>query len=317
VKKFFLKSGLFLLVSLVSLWLLDLYYTNYTATHKNLCEKSDWILNHKDQEFDFAFIGNSRVINMADILAVEKATDRKGINLGLIGANYAENYLVLDQFLKNGNTIKNLLIQVDMHSLKSSALPYPFHNYNYMHLFGDTTVCAAYKDNNPGWRFYLWKYLPFVRYMEFSSRFVLFKMLKGGFECKSSEVYDKSKGSDIVTNKVLRPETYSYAYWTVNPVDEKYFDKLIAFCKTNKINPILYTAPTYYKYLPYQLNYDNILKDVEKKADVSGLPYFNFSAVNNPLCKDASDFNDIIHMNVNGVTKFTAAIIDSIKPFLK
>ena len=42
---------------------------------------------------------------MIDINVIEKKTRRKGINLGLRGANFSENYLVLDQFLKSRNKL--------------------------------------------------------------------------------------------------------------------------------------------------------------------------------------------------------------------
>ena len=107
--KFVLKFILFLSIIFIILKLMDKYYTNYALKHKNVCEKSDWALNHKNQTFDYAFIGNSRVMNMVDINSIEKRIDKTGINLGLIGANYAESCILLDQFLKNGNKIKNLI----------------------------------------------------------------------------------------------------------------------------------------------------------------------------------------------------------------
>ena len=296
---------------------MDIYYTNYAIKNKNVCEKSDWVLNYTNKSFDFAFIGNSRVINMVDIKTIEDKTGKKGINLGLTGANYAENYLVLDQFIKAGNKIKNLVVQIDMHSLKSSTLPYPFHNYNYMHLLGDTTVNNIYKDNNPYYKVLLWRYIPFARYMEFSNRYVFYKMLKGGFECKNNAELDSTKGTEQLFYKEFTPPQNQYAYWSVSPLDKKYLDKLITFSNQKNINIIFYTAPMYYKYFPYQLKLKEILDDFKTNVSGKGISYFNFSNTDNFLCTDLKNYNDQIHMNMDGVRKFSSVISDSLIKSLK
>ena len=269
MKAFALKSILLIAVISVLLTFLDRFYTKYTLSHKNLCEKSDWILNHKDQKFDFAFIGNSRVINMVDINAFEKATNKSGINLGLIGANYSENYLVLDQFLKSGNSLKNLIIQIDMHNLNSSKeLGYPFHNYNYMYLLKDTTVFNVFKDNNPTYKTMIWKHIPFTRYMEFSNKYVFYKILKGGYECKTSDDFDSSKGSIVLNGPFDKKKHVStYTYWTIKENDEKYLFKLIQLAIQNNIHVVFYSAPIYCNYLRYQLRYKEVLNEIKNKLN--------------------------------------------------
>jgi hypothetical protein len=315
VLRFAIKLVLFLAVIISILKLLDVYYTNYNLSHKNLCEKSDWVLQHQNETFDFAFIGNSRVINMVDVDTIEKKTGKKGINLGLTGANYAENYLLLYQFLKQGNRVKTLAIQVDMHSLKSTTLPYPFHNYNYMQFFNDSIVRGIYRDNNPWYKFAIWKYIPFTRYMEFSSKFVLYKMIKGGFECGESLVFGPAKGTEFLYPKNFTPPANSYAYWSVNKLDEKYLNKLIRFAKQQDIRVAFYTAPIYHSYLPYQLRLKNVLEQANILAKQNDIPYFNLCE-GNDLCYDIRNFNDNIHMNKGGVQKFSAMIADSLKPYL-
>lgn len=296
---------------------LDAYYTKYTLAHKNLCEKSDWIMNHQYQSFDFAFIGNSRVINMIDVNVVEKKTGKSGINLGLVGANNAESYIILNRFLNSGNSIKNLIIQVDMHSLDSKTLPYPFHSYNYMHLLSDSIVSNTFKDNVSITKWLMWKYIPFARYMEFSNKYVLYKIVKGGYECKVNEKFDTSKGSDIENNKVLKPEKYEYKYSIVEKTDKKYFDKLIQLANQKGMNVILYTAPMYHQYFDHQLKLKDILNEIGKEAKEQHIPYVNFSGTMDSLCTDTKNYNDNIHMNDIGVYKFSLAIADSLKQVLK
>ncbi len=300
------------------LFLLDNYYTKYVINHKNICEKSDWILSHHDESFDFAFIGNSRVLHMIDINVIEEKTKKKGINIGLRGANFSENYLVLDQFLKSGNTIKNLVVEVNMHNLNAAKqLEYSFHDFNYMHLLSDPITQQIFYDNRPSYKMFLWKYIPFVRYMEFSNRFSLYKILKGGFECKTSDEYDNSKGSKIFNEKVFKAEKQKYVYWSINETDEKYLDKIIMFALSKKMNLIFYTGPIYYKYLPYQLNYTNMIESIKIKVNNQNIPFFDFSKPDNLLCRDTNDFSDNFHMNISGVAKLSPQVADSLAPLLK
>lgn len=317
MKQLLIKATVFILILFGVLTVLDYYYTQYKINHKDLCEKSDWALNIKNQSFDFAFIGNSRVINMVDINLIETVTAFKGINLGLIGACYAENYLLLDQFLKNNNKLKSLIIQVDMHALNSKKeLGYPFHNYNYMYLLKDPDVYETFKNNTEIYKLLLWKYIPFTRYMEFSNKYVLYKMLKGGFECSDDKTFGRTKGSELLSPKPFQLQRSTYSYWLTNPKDEAYLDKLISFCQGKNIQVILYTAPLYNKFSHWELNLANILRDQKIKAKKSGLPFFDYSMPENDLCKHVEDYNDYIHMNTNGVAKLSKALADSILPLL-
>ncbi|MCW3077779.1 MAG: hypothetical protein JWO32_2388 [Bacteroidetes bacterium] len=317
--KLFLRNvTIFFIIVFISFLLLDKYYTSYSLNHPNVCEKSDWILNHKNESFDFAVLGNSRVMHMVDISTIEKHTGKTGINLGIRGANFAENYLVLDQFLKKGNTIKNLAIEVNMHNLDSrKQLEYPFHDYNYVSYLKDTSVYNTFKDNVPYHKVLMWKFIPFIRYMEFSNRFSLYKIIKGGFECKINPVFDLTKGSEIVNDKVFKDEKQSYVYWKINESDEKYLDKLIDFSLKNKIHLVFYSGPVYYKYQPFQLNYKNILEQVKTKVMNKGISFINFCTMQNALCQNQGDFNDNFHMNISGVSKFSPILADSLSKYFK
>lgn len=254
---------------------------------------------------------------MVDINKIESITGKKGINLGLTGVGFAENYLLFDQFIKNNNSVKNILVQVDMHNLNSKKeLVYPFHNYNYMHLLNDKEVYETFKDNSDLLSLLLWKYIPFTRYMEFSNKYVFYKIAKGGFECTSSDVYDPSKGSEIMTPKDFKAQRTNYLYWTLNENDKKYLEKLTAFAQEKKIKVIYYTAPIYARYSHFELNFKNILHQEKLLAANKKIPFFDFSSTDNALCKNVNDFNDYIHMNTTGVEKFSKALADSIGPLM-
>jgi hypothetical protein len=316
MKIFFIKLLVFSLLIWVVLKFLDGYYTSYTVANKNVCQKPDWVLAHSGQNFDMAFLGNSRVYYMLDVPYLEKQTGKRGINLGLTGSNYSEIFLLFYQFLKSNNTVKNLFLEVDLLALNAKKVDFLFHGYTYMHLLNDTVVSNVYKDNAPAYRYFLWKHVPFVRYMEYSNRFVFYKMIKGGFECKTFDELDQTKGGVFFQGQDF-PKSYANNYWTIDPVDKKYFDKIIAYAREKNINVILYTAPIYPEYAKRQLNYDAVMQVVSELAEKENLPYLDFSRPDYHVCLDKSNFFDNTHLNKKGVGFFCEDFADSIKPLLK
>src|SRR5688572_24806564 len=90
-------------------------------------EKGIWILNQKNANYDVAFLGSSRVHNIIDPILADSLLSANTINLGIGGAAFPENYLVLQQFLKT-NKIKTLALQVDMSGIipGEQAYSHPF-----------------------------------------------------------------------------------------------------------------------------------------------------------------------------------------------
>ncbi|MGZ4037283.1 MAG: hypothetical protein ACXVPQ_05600, partial [Bacteroidia bacterium] len=284
MKALILKLTVFLCIVFALLKLLDAYYTRYTFAHLNVCQKPYWLLAQTGQHPDFAFIGNSRVYNMVDVKLIEAKTKKQGINLGMTGTNYSELYLAFDQFLKNKNTLKNLIIQVDLMSLNAKKVNFSLKSHMYMHLLNDTTVMSVYKDNVPMYRYMIWKYVPFVKYMEYSNHFVFYKILKGGFECKTFDGLDTTKGTVFLLDHKYNPG--NKFYWTVDQTDETYFKKLIHLAKQHNINVILYTAPVGTTYLHGQLNYKAVMQRIKDIAAEEHIAYFDFSRPEIPFNKD-------------------------------
>ena len=316
MKQFTIKIIVFVLIICVILFALDCFYTKYSNTHKNLCQKPDWILNHKQQKFDFAFLGNSRAYNVIDVCLIEKKLNKTGINISMTGANFSEMYLILDQFIKLGNEITNLVLQVDLMTFDSKKVGFELHSPNYLNLFNDTTVLEVYKHNVPKYKFMMWKYLPFVRYMEYSNKFVLYKMLKGGFECNANPMLDTTKGSEFLFVEKFG-KAFPKQYWIIDSTDVKYFRKITQFAKRKNINLILYTAPFYQQYYSNQLNNKGVKEYISKQSSAYEIPYFDFNKNNFYLCTSKEYFFDETHLNYKGSRELSSFLADSIKPYLK
>ena len=252
---------------------------------------------------------------MIDVVGFEQKTRTTSINLGITGSNYSEQYLILDQFFKSGNKIKHLILQVDMIGLNFTKLPFKLHFPNYMHLFNDTVVSDVYLDNTNQFKFMMWKYIPFIRYMEYNNNYDIYKMLKGGFECKTSDEFDKLRGTTY-ENKPFKSFNI-YRYWTINQTDWKYLFKIYSLAKKYGSDIIFYTAPLYQKNMSFQLNNDYILTKIRFVSDSLNIKYFNFMNFKYYRCNDTTLFYDNFHMNEKGSIILTSDLADSIKLKLK
>lgn len=312
MKRLLINGLIFFSISFVLLWLLDGYYTRYYNTRLNVCQKPDWIFSHTNQSYDLAFMGNSRVYNMLDAPQLEKKLNKTVINIGITGSNLSEQFLVLDQFYKNGNKAAYLVLQLDMISFDYTKLPFKLHLPTYMNLFHDDQVQEVYKDNAPLHKFLIWKYIPFARYMEFSNRYVLYKTVKGGFECQQDQGYDSLRGGRY-ENMPYRDNNHTYRYWTVNSTDWKYFKKIVALAQANSTRLIFYSAPFYSATRRFQLNTKAIYERIQQQADSLKIPYITFDVPTYTMANDTLNFYDNNHFNEKGSRIFAADLADSLK----
>jgi len=294
---------------------MDKLYTRYVFTHPDVCKKAQWVMSHKNKKFDFVALGNSRVDNMTDIKGIENITGKTGINLGYTGSNFSEMYLLFNQFIKNGNITRNLLLEVDQMGLNAKKVDFKLHYPAYLHLFNDTLVNNVYKQNAEGYNYYLWNYIPFARYMEYSNNFVLYKMIKGGFECKEDAALDSNKGTEFITIQKMGKD-WPITHFNIDPKDVEWLKKIIATAKRNNIPVIFYTAPIYTPYLKTIDNYHIVTDQLRAIARSENIPYFNFVVPNTSICTNGEDYFDETHLKIAGAEKFSAMLADSIKPYL-
>src|ERR1700741_4751314 len=158
-----------LLVLLIS-YPISIYITNNFSTYN----KQNWILKKSGLKFDYAVLGSSRVNTMIDIKSLDKNFEKKGINIGNTGAGYAENYIILSEFIEK-NKINTLILNTDEFSFNSvKAWKHPFHEFEFLPLF--SKYDAVFYDYTPMWKFYLWKIIPLTKYLEYNDHIHIKKM---------------------------------------------------------------------------------------------------------------------------------------------
>jgi len=285
---------------------------------QNTVIKNYWLLNKKNEKFDMAFIGPSRVLNTIDGSVFKSKLNLTPINLGLSGAGYAEQYLLLKLFLKeNKNSVRTLYIETSYFNFidPDSSFSYPFHDYYYFPFIKIDDVYDVIRDNsNQRSKVFIWRYLPFIRYAEFNSNFrplVLFVSKKNegnytdGFDRFGTQLETKENGLNA-----FKVKTYSNPSMDTKTIG--YLKKMIDLAKESKANVVLFTAPVYRKTLKYSQSarkaYSDELQEIIHKYK---LKYYNFENI--PLCDSMTNFNDNTHLNKKGAIMFSNVFSDSLK----
>jgi hypothetical protein len=303
------------LISCLLFYCLDCYWSNWLE--KQNSEKQIWIMNKENKRYNIAFLGASRVYTCIDVGLIEKILKIKAINLGCDGSSLMENYVVLSQFLKHGNKINKLYLQLDQTALSNmkKALSYPFHDYLFLNKLKEEEVKEAFIEDKGCLKYYFWRYIPLSKYAEFNHFYTL-NFLEPKSQSKDSG-FDKNSGSKLIVmdmpdsllakvkSGIFRQDTFV--------CDEKskyYIDKIIKLCKSNGIKYDFFKMPIYNdSYIQFHSNHEmtTFLHEYARKNDCRFIDFQGLALASN---KDY--FKDYSHLNASGAKLFTPILSDSI-----
>ena len=311
MRTFFVRYISFFTILFALCWGLDIYFSSKIPLYHT--DKSYWLLRQKKTNYDFAVIGSSGVNNCIDVALIEDQNKIKGINLGLAGSDFTENYLVFNYFLKN-NTIERLLINVDLSSFDSLNFNYPFHDYRYFPFLNDKAVFETMYDV-VGLKAYVWRYLPFVKYVEFNKQLQINNFRKHSINNMDyfKKYFDKNRGSalldktnDFVFSKNILNKEYLY----LSKSRVKYLEKMIKLAKRNNIQVEFFNNPSYLDYnnkiYTNHLEIENLIAEISKKYSIE---YYHFNSYFTNSQKKY--FYDYGHLNSVGAKIFSKALSDS------
>jgi hypothetical protein len=307
MKRFLFRFLLFLFFAIVASSILSLGLDKlFAAGFRN--SKAWWILDKENGHYDFASIGSSRVYNMIDIPVMEEILKQKGINLGTSGSSYAENYLILEQFLRK-NSIKTLFVGIDEFCFSSAkSYSYPFHDFEFIPLFHDDTVSLMFKEAI-GAKYYLWKFIPISRYIEFNERFTFLHSIKSNTEFYTHLDSTKGYSSLADSERVNKIDTLSLGKKRIvkpDPLDVKYFLKIVSLCRTYNIEVILITPPVSPAMPPSEIDGQDVIMYCMNLAKQLDLTYYHFNQVGDFSKTDY--FRDYSHTNKMGTSYYSSSL---------
>ncbi len=304
--KDFLKKTAKLFLLFFCLFIIIGYYLDFQFRKDN-SDKFIWLRNKINNNFDYAFIGSSRTLNVIDINLMDSVLSMKGINLGMGGADYRSLYLILYTFIEiQKNNIAELYILVDPSMLyKDSVYNKPVYDHYFYDYVYDENVKSCITENN---QLFLYRFFPIFKYIEFNNVYNLTHFIRS---FSNNSKWEKSKGSSLIySDKSLRANEKnvnknSTSYLSFNNDDKYYLLKIIEFCKEKKIRPIFYDVPIFGFKDEVNHSYPNYKKDISEFAGQQGITYLSFIEEE----YDLSLFKDRGHLNYKGTEIFTHSLI--------
>ena len=132
--------------------ILDMYQEKYYASRT----KVRWTMELKDKHVDYLFLGSSRMANMIAMHDFDRSMQSSSLNIATPGSSYGESYLLFQQYLKNGNTAKTLILSFDLfkgrHVKKDREVltPLVFKHFDFFPYYQQGDVRRVYQDYTDG-----------------------------------------------------------------------------------------------------------------------------------------------------------------------
>ena len=300
-----MKKFVLLVVSFSTFLILTNYPISYFFDDKySLDEKQSWILSLKGNDYEYAVLGSSRVYNIFDINTFSDCSNTKGVNIGSSGSSYAENFLLLREFLK-WNTIDSLYLSVDEFSFNSEiSYSDPFKEYMFLPMFSDNMVKEIYADYLPPWKLTLWKWLPLTKYIEFNSEIK--------FKSSLNDSWLETGGTELVEGEMKNTilEKKEFKQYVIDPRDEKYFKAILQLCSSKNIKTVLIKTPIFDEFFKNVQGAKEIDQYVITVANELGLQFFDYKDFFDS--SNSKYFKDVSHTNSLGSITYTRLLCESI-----
>jgi hypothetical protein len=316
---------IFFLILLIIAFVADGYLGKKYSSNPAI--NANWVWQMQGQNLDYAVMGSSRVKSGFDVACIDSLTHKNGLNIGDHGIGIAEQYLLVNKFLR-ANKTKYLLLQVDYAAQNSEDYSYPFHDYNYFAYLGDTAVSRVMADKTGNIKYLFWKYIPGYKYAEFNSEYTrelfvekakMARDAKGFVAIKKDPAknnlnsFDANKGKK---NAAMAKQQFgNFGY---NKADSVYLHKLLSYAAANGVKVILFTSPENVDGNPeyVQKMVPDMVKYYQAIAAKYKVPYFHFfgSAFSNNRQNISGDG---LHLTYESITPFSHMMADSMGVYMK
>lgn len=277
-----------------------------------ISNKRAWALSKSGNSYDAAVLGSSRAFDSFDMQMLNNLTQKKIINLAANGSGYVDNYLTLHQFLRNGNTIEELLLQVDIYSLNAKqSFSNAFHTYQFLPYWEDETIKLGIEEYLQRDEKYLWNVFPAVRYFKYNKYFSIKEVLKRYRIAASQQIspFELSLGGppqkvEDGADKIFAKKQNERS---LDSVDIKYLTNIVEMCREKNIRVIAYKAPEHETQKNSIKNYNVLEKKVDTILKDLGL---NYLLPPQDIEKNLRYFYDGTHLNKLGAEAFTKKFAD-------
>ena len=284
MKRFIKYISLRVVALILMLFLLDILFTSIFFNKKGIRNKVEFVFQNKEKNFDYIFLGSSRVEHHIDTDFINEKSNLKSLNMGVSGQNLSETFLLLKLLIDKEFKAKKYFIQIDESDLNAVKSKSVIGASYFMPFIKNVEVKNHFKKYDED--FILNSKVPFYRYMNFGYK-IGYRELLLKLNNKTRE-----KNFFIGLEKNLADSEASYAF------EEKHQNDLLneikLFAQKNNLQLAFFTSPYY-----------NPIKTEKFKS---------FAKRNNIVqyvdsIKEVKYFKDSDHLNIKGAKLFTKMII--------
>jgi hypothetical protein len=211
---------------------------------------------------------------------------------------------VLHSFLQQNRT-KTVFLQVD-YLIFHNYFSYPFSDYVWLCYDSDPVVREVLIQQRGALRYYAWKLIPFLRFIEFSSQYRFFI----GQDLPDGSILPENGGKHSV-DLVGNPPDKTYVRFHLDRQSANAVRSIVGLCKEKGVRIILFQSP-----LPRDIEEltDRRVSDkyIAEFASACGVEYLDFSRA---YYDRPEFFVDRHHLNSRGVQAFSEVLGDNLKSY--
>lgn len=282
----FLKFIVFRIALIISLlYLLDFVFSAIYRNTNTIRNKNQYILKNKNLNFDYIFLGSSRVEFHVNTKLIDSITQKKSLNLGVSGQDLIDTFLTLKMLKENNIKAKKYFIQLDENITQSNKNSFIGSSY-IMPYTNNSTIKNHLKKYD---KKYIYDcYIPFYRYINYG--------YKIGFRELMLTLIGKSRKVDffIPLNKTITDKEKKIIFDNIIKENKLLLRDIKEFAKKNNLNLYFFTAPY------YNAKNSSSLKQVLLK---------NNTKIYVDSIKSHFNYKDNTHLNSKGANKFTKMLI--------
>lgn len=242
MKRFLLKIGLYSLLLFLAVNLIAFLSLHFLG--KSYFYKPQFITNGvAETHFDYVVLGSSTGLTTLDTKLIDSLSGKKGLNSSMDDSSLSSHYLMLEYFYSIGKKTDRLILAVTPWDLANEKPVLNNNDYRFLTYVREDCVSGYYQNIEEGYfkKLSLSKYFPIIGVSYYNTELFYPSLVALAKPQKRNQFDDR--GNYCYPNqghpKKAKNKTVPLAF--KNP----YFDKIIAFCKTNKIELVLYQSPMY------------------------------------------------------------------------
>lgn len=313
MKKFIIKSVLFLLPLVVSAYFID-RFLSYQLTTSNVHAQKEYptwndVMGGKVNS-DIVINGSSRAWVQYDPMMMQDSLHASVYNLGIDGHNFWLQYMRYQLLLKHNKKPKLMVQSVDITFFEKRTDLYNMDQFLPYMLWDQ--IIQDYTGSYNGYNYFDYK-IPLIRYYGKFEAIKTAVKLKLGIQnnpiqrVRGYEAQIKKWNNDLLMAKIKM----NYYEVKADLRSMELFDRFLAECKKDNIQVILVYPPEYIDGQKFVRNRKMVIDLFEGFSKKYEAPFYDFSS--DSLSFNQDYFYNSTHMNKVGAELFTQRVIQIIK----